>query len=424
MDEQNKDMEQAIERPRFSASKKEILAAVLMYVLAYIYILSLNQKPVMGNYLIFTLGFVAFAEWILWKRARTWESWLWLGCMGLLAVRLLLRPGQFVFDDSDVRLLLHAYAVYWVLCRAGLLHGGKSSILLPLDGLLGFVILPFGSFFLRIRTLIFGVRSLRKDRKKADALTVAATVFAILLALGLLFLAAQLLSGADDRFAQLLSGLRWEWTPGETFWDFVCSLPVGAYLFGLIAGAARTEPEKMQKRGESIRRELPAIRKVPQGVYYVILGAFILLYLAFFAVQGQYLFGAFTRTLPEGFIVSEYARQGFFELCKVMAVNFVLLWLITRTNARPVREDRVLTGLCLVLLAQSVLFAVIALSKLGLYISCFGFTPKRLQSSWLAAMLLLGCIFAGEGLLRRKDRFQIWICVSGATLALLALLPF
>ena len=40
----------------------------------------------------------------------------------------------------------------------------------------------------------------------------------------------------------------------------------------------------------------------------------------------------------------------------------------------PVSERKVSLALCVTLLAESILFAVIALSKLALYIDCFGFT--------------------------------------------------
>ena len=72
-----------------------------------------------------------------------------------------------------------------------------------------------------------------------------------------------------------------------------------------------------------------------------------------------------------------------------MALNFVLLWLVTRMSKPPVSERKVSLALCVTLLAESILFAVIALSKLALYIDCFGFTPLRLQSTWLALVLLL-----------------------------------
>ena len=83
----------------------------------------------------------------------------------------------------------------------------------------------------------------------------------------------------------------------------------------------------MRKHGASAETVLPKLRVVPEAVWLAALGVFSVLYLAFFFVQGRYLFGAFTRTLPESFTVAEYARQGFFELCRVMAINFTLFWL-------------------------------------------------------------------------------------------------
>ena len=206
--------------------------------------------------------------------------------------------------------------------------------------------------------------------------------------------AVHLLSAADKGFGALMEGVadwfRWDWNPGDWLGRFALSLPVGQYLFGLIAGSRREDPEALRERCGNFTRGLAAFRVVPNPVWTALTGAFCLLYLVFFAVQSRYLFGAFTRTLPEGFIVSEYARQGFFELCKVMAVNFVLLWLVTRLSRRPVREDRPALILCLILLAESLLFAVVAFSKLALYIDCFGFTPLRLQSSWLVCVLFVG----------------------------------
>ena len=166
---------------------------------------------------------------------------------------------------------------------------------------------------------------------------------------------------------------------------------------------------------------MESLRKVPNLVWTLLTGAFCLLYLLFFAVQSRYLFGAFTRTLPEGFIVSQYAREGFFELCKVMAVNFVLLWLVSRMSRTPVRENRPTLILCLILLAESLLFAVVAFSKIALYIDCFGFTPLRLQSSWLVCVLFAGCLAFGWNLLTGKKSMRAWMVFSAVTLSLLCL---
>ncbi len=152
----------------------------------------------------------------------------------------------------------------------------------------------------------------------------------------LLVLAMTQLSAADDTFSSLLEGLRDALTldlDQVWFYRFLLSLPVGAYVFGLLAGLGRETPETMRKHGASAETALPRLRVVPEAVWLAALGVFSVLYLAFFFVQGRYLFGAFTRTLPESFTVAEYARQGFFELCRVMAINFTLF--LARLAYRP-----------------------------------------------------------------------------------------
>ncbi len=117
----------------------------------------------------------------------------------------------------------------------------------------------------------------------------------------LLVMAMTQLSAADDTFSSLLEGLRDALTldlDQVWFYRFLLSLPVGAYVFGLLAGLGRETPETMRKHGASAETALPKLRVVPEAVWLAALGVFSVLYLAFFFVQGRYLFGAFTRTLP------------------------------------------------------------------------------------------------------------------------------
>ena len=130
-------------------------------------------------------------------------------------------------------------------------------------------------------------------------------------ALVLLVLAMTQLSAADDTFGELIDDLRLTLTLDldETwFYRLLASLPVGAYVFGLLAGLGRRTPEDMRGRGAAVVSRLPKLRTVPEGIWAAALGLFSALYLVFFFVQGRYLFGAFTRTLPESFTVAEYAR--------------------------------------------------------------------------------------------------------------------
>ncbi len=404
------------EKIPFSPSFREKIAAFLIYIAAYLYIDGLEGLKLA----CFVVLFVALTELLNWDKPCRRENWVWLGCIAVILAGILLGRDR-VWADYSI-LFLHIFAVWWALSRSGRLLEGESGHLLPFDALNGFIVFPFRYFFLRIRTVWYTLTHLFRRNGKAKPETAAWTVVALFAAFGLFWLAARLLMDADKGFANLLSGM----VLNIKFDTYVCfqillSLPVGAYLFGLIVGSAREDEKKLRKQGEHLCSVLNSLAKVPNFVWTVLTGLFCLLYLLFFLVQTKYLFGAFTRTLPEGFIVSEYARQGFFELCKVMTINFVLLWLITRLSSGSVRKNRPEKAVCIILLAESMLFAVVAFSKLMLYISCFGFTPLRLQSSWLVCVLFFGCVCAVYSLLSGKKSFRIWMMFGAVTLALLHL---
>ena len=413
----------------FSANRKEQMLAFGIYVLAYLY-LGYQWWALPA----FAVCFVAAAEYLFRDIKRPWESWVWLGCMliaaGCIAWRGL-HPYQYdsrypeiinheyILSDKLLLLILHAFSVYWLMSRSGRLTGGESGHLLPLDALYAFVIIPFKNFFLRIRCVLFALKP--KKQRRINAGAVAAAVLAAFVVLVLLVMAMTQLSAADDTFSRLLDGLRDALTfdlDQEWFFRFLLSLPVGAYVFGLLAGLGREKPEAMRQRGASVEAALPRLRIVPEAVWLAALGVFSALYLVFFFVQGRYLFGAFTRTLPESFTVAEYARQGFFELCRVMAINFTLFWLVTRTARR---ESRPVRWMAAALLIESMLFAVIALSKLALYISCFGLTPLRIQSTWLVCVLLFGSACALYTHLTGKKSMRVWMIFGAVTLALLCI---
>ena len=410
----------------FSASHKECVLALLMYLLAYVYVGSYQWWTLP----LFTAGFIAAGEYLFRDVKRPRESWIWLGCVIFIVGCLTWRnlhpdahdlPGQTVYEygiPTELALLaLHILAVYWLTCRAGRLTGGESGHLLPLDALYAFILIPFKNFFLRIRCAVFTLKP--KKERSVNAGAIAGAVLAAFVALVLLVLAMTQLSAADDTFSELIDGLRQALTPDldqPWFYRFLTSLPVGAYLFGLLAGLGREAPEAMRKRGDGALAALPKLRIVPQSVWTAALGVFSAVYLVFFFVQGRYLFGAFTRTLPADFTVAEYARQGFFELCRVMAINFTLFWFVTRTARQ---ESRPVRWMAAALLIESMLFAVVALSKLGLYISCFGLTPLRVLSTWLVCVLLFGCGCALYTHLTGRKSMRAWMVFGAVTLAAL-----
>jgi hypothetical protein len=198
---------------------------------------------------------------------------------------------------------------------------------------------------------------------------------------------------------------------------FIISLPVGAYLTGLVVGYGRQTPDTDGCRAEKYSAALSGARKVPCLAWTVISAVFCLFYAVFFIIQARYLLGAFSHTLPAGFTVAQYARQGFFQMCRIMALNFLLVLLVAKTSDN---YTGAIKAAVTALLATSVLFAVVAMSKLVLYISCFGFTPLRLASSWLVFTLLSGCVFAGVNIWTGKRTMCPWLILSAVTMSLLA----
>ena len=417
--------------PPFTATRRETIAALLFYVLGYLYFdtffellddaVTLRVRIVLS---IFTLGFLAVTELLHRETPRSAESNVWLFGVLSCLYYVAMRQGH-ALEPRLPLLCMHIFAVWWVLSRGNALLEGRSGRFLPLDALDGFVIFPFSNLFLRARTVKYAL-SCRRSRDRAVGVeTVAFTALACLLALSLFAAATRLLIQADRGFSALLSGLV-DWyerfftfRPGRILSRFLLSLPFGAYLYGLIDGAHRQDKEALRRRAGAVDQQMAVLRAVPNGVWFLLLALFCVLYVLFFVIQGRYLFGAFTRTLPTGFIVSRYAREGFFELCRVMAVNFALLYLVTRSARGGVRRDGKLLALCLVLIAESFLLAVVAFSKLALYISCFGFTPLRLQSAWLVCVLAFGCLCAAASLLREKETMRLWMYFGALSFSLL-----
>lgn len=406
----------------FSASTAEILCVIISFFAAYWYCNFIGFDPFHDwQFCAVVLILAGITEVMNRGKIAPKESYVWLGCYLLCAVSAFFALGR-VWDSDQKMLFIHIFFVWWVLCRSGALLENQSGHLLPADAVNGFVRIPFGNFFLRIRMLACLFKSRKKDNGKPQKRwMILAAVFCLVL----FVLATSLLMRADDGFASLLDGFIEIFKIDFDKFDvliFILSLPVGAWLFGLMGGSARFSRTEADRQRDGVYAFLEKIRRVPATFWIAAVLLFSALYIVFFILQGSYLFGAFTRTLPEGFIVSEYARQGFFELCKVMTVNFSVLWLVTRMADDSAKNNKAFLAACTVLLAESMLFAVIAFSKLALYISCFGFTPLRLQSTWLVCVLFAGCIFWMVTIYTGKAVFRKWMLFGALTLTALTVI--
>lgn len=382
--------------PRFSATVPQLLAALASYGVGYLYLRLLFDWYRGPGLAVFAAVFCLWVEGFC-RAARhpaPKESWLWLGILAVLCLAACLYPTGLTF--TACLLAAHGAAAYWALARTGMLAEGRTGPLLPLDLVSAFVVLPFGQFFLRLRTLLAGIGQLRPRRGGLRRLGLVLLTLAVMLPIW--GMAIQLLSQADVGFALLtrdLTGWAARLLPRPNAFTLVLlvySLPVGAWLYGLVGGALRRTMPPVN--GQAIRTGAEALRAAPCPAVAAALAGTCLLYLLFFAVQAGYLFGAFTGHLPAGLTAANYARQGFFELCQVCALNFALLAGAAKLSRAPLRTRPLLRGLATLLCAETFLFGLVAAAKLGLYIQRFGLTERRLFSAWAIGMLLLAAVLA------------------------------
>ena len=434
----------------FQATRLQLGAALYSYLLGWFYfcglVLGSPLMPFSDWYAgimnpatlgVFCLLFFGGAEFFLRRAGRKApaESWWWLGFSALLLANLLIvRPllyGAGYWNDYEYGyygwqvLALHLAAMYWLVCRAGLLTGGgRTGCFAPLDAAASLVGRPFFCFFLRIRVMWYGFQQIwvklraARQNKKRD---LVGACLALCLLIPLFLLALMLLAGADAGFASLLERFAKlltvpEWVAGRLLM-FVGSLPVGAYLYGALGSVLRQKPDP-----ERQSRWLAALDKqrcLPQSAMTLGLLAFCGLYLLFFVVQAGYLFGAFFDRLPAGFTAAEYARRGFFELCAVAMLNFGLLLAVNVLCKGNPQQRPLLRGLTAALMASNLLFVLVGASKMGLYVTRFGLTEKRILSSWFMLVLAVVSVLALLAVFRGLDWIRLGtFAAAGLFLAL------
>ena len=97
------------------------------------------------------------------------------------------------------------------------------------------------------------------------------------------------------------------------------------------------------------------MRIAPGMLLYAIMTPVCFVYAVYIGLQASYLFSGFAGTLPEGFSYAGYARSGFFELCFLSVLNFLLIALLflacrRQGDARPL-PLRIYSGiLCVITL--------------------------------------------------------------------------
>lgn len=372
-----------------------MLYAVLMYPLAYLYIRGVafaKEYPGWGMP-VFAVLFLLYTELAARRAGRTAakETPVWAGCWLALSVALPLFGYQPDPLGGWQGMVWHLYAVWYVLARCGMLAQGRSGSLVLLDGLAGVFRLPFGNFFLRVRTVFSALKTGLHGRIKVrKALRVLATVA---LTLALCGVAWGLLAAADANFAALGQSVADWWNSLlnnikfiDTLMYILLSLPVGAWLYGLVFGALRrTEPPTTAAQCTAA---LEHARIVPRSTATVAVAALCGVYALFFAVQA----GEWFAAAPLGLSAPDaaaFAVDGFWELQKILLLNFGVLAGVHFLGRAPLPK-----ALAAVFCGFGLAFAALAAGKLAVYVVLYGLTPRRVIAGWFLGVLAVWCVLA------------------------------
>ncbi len=288
--------------------------------------------------------------------------------------------------ESPLNIFTGGYAFaaycYFVYSATGNSLGKPFSNLIVFDIFKSLLTMPFGAFrkFELFRAL---VASRKSKGTKYFAYLLVGIVVAIIPA----SLALSLLS-YDEGFKEIVDKI-FSFKSEDIGYHITClvfGIPVGMYIFSLfISGTDKKQSRFFTK--ENFIKVSDKIRIAPLVTVLAAVIPLLTVYVIFFISQKQYYISGFTGVLPDNFSYAQYAREGFFELCKVSVINLTVIVLITQLIKKGKANEITVKILTIVFSAVTFLLMATAMSKLVMYINRYGLTQKRVYAAWFMAVI-------------------------------------
>jgi len=310
-------------------------------------------------------------------------AWFWF------AVLLLLGASYALFDNLGFAfarsIFIFGAAVYYVIIASGRTIKAKNGNYLLIDSLNAYIIIPFRNFLNQYKSFSY----LAKGKYRGKVLPV---IIGVLLAVVFIAILIPLLVRADSGgFGLVLKFISdiFDFRFAEFILYAVFAIPIAAFMYGLVSGSAHGRHTGTIKP-ESAEKKVAALRFAHSTTIFIVLGTVCLLYLVFIFSQTPYFFSAFTGNRPLGWLIyAEYARQGFFELCGIAAINLAILIVANITSKKQRVDSRLLKVFNIILASITLVLIATAFSKMAMYIDAYGLTMRRLLPCVLMAFLAI-----------------------------------
>lgn len=336
-------------------------------------------------------------------RSPIW--WITIIAAGTLSTWLIVNDNSFTYaipSGSDTFIALpsanYSYAIitiYMVLPALLMLALQLSSITfnpnrpanIALYWLQGWTVSLFTHWRMLTDTISYYLHTAHvadNDVTAARNSTIRKIGIALLISMPILCLLVPLLMEADEMFSYGITHAFEYFDPTEFFLHTIAVIIPLPFLASLFASVETRNRES----------DLTALRQAEQrGIFDSTITSTVLiivltLYAVFCAVQFTFLFAG--AGLPEGYTYSEYARQGFFQLLFIAALNLAGFGLVLTFTPRT----KLVIALQIGLIATTGVMLTSAATRLGLYIAVYGMTWLRWLSLTFIALLAIVLVLA------------------------------
>ena len=173
--------------------------------------------------------------------------------------------------------------------------------------------------------------------------------------------------------------------------SIILAIPVGAYIFRLFIYSADKSAKNIIT-AEGCRKASNAVSIAPVITVFAATVPLLFMYVVFFISQWKYYVSGFIGELPKNLNYATYAREGFFQLLAVSAINLAVISAIQLFCKKGQKMgDCFIRILTVIICAFTLILISTAVSKLVLYVNEYGLTPKRVHAFW--GMMVLALIF-------------------------------
>lgn len=366
-------------RPQIEFSQKERILAALTIVLGFGLIrlvwVPLNDQGQMGlGTSLFLLVLCAFCGVFTEKRTKAGIFRLALAAAFSLNV--------FITSNTVIQALSFVFTlmilIFDRISLSGAFHGIGANILPD------FIVTAFKPIWKGFE--LIGVYRPKKGVGKWIGTAAAGLLIAAIPTL----IVGVLLSSADDRFSSVMDAIV-DGGVDDVFENIIyigLGLPAALYIFAMCWCSAHDDLGGSEFDGTTkgfLPAAVCAVSVVPVCVLYVI----------FFFTQLSYYLAAFENLLPEkAATYSNFAREGFFELCAVAVINlFMIIAINCASKKNEGKTHTAVRVMSIILSVFTIALIVTAMSRMIMYIGVYGLTRLRLYTGWF--MVLLGIFFAG-----------------------------